>query len=85
MEAPRLGVESGAAAASLHHSLRHAGSKPRLRPTPQLTASQIFNPLSEARDGTASLWLLVRFITTEPQQELLHLFLVGIFTLIPYA
>ena len=28
----------GAAAASLCHSHSHAGSKPRLRPTPQLTA-----------------------------------------------
>ena len=27
----------GAVATSLHHSHSHAGSKPRLRPTPQLT------------------------------------------------
>ena len=30
----------GAAAASLHHSHRNTGSKPCLRPTPQLTATQ---------------------------------------------
>ena len=29
----------GAAAANLHHSHSHAGSKPHLRPTPQLTAT----------------------------------------------
>ena len=33
---------------------------------------RILNPLSEARDGTTSSWILVRFITTEPQRELLY-------------
>ena len=37
MEVPRLGVESGAVAAGLHHSHSHTRSKPRLQPTPQLT------------------------------------------------
>ena len=31
----------------------------------------ILNPLSRARDGTCILWILVGFITTEPQWELL--------------
>ena len=33
---------------------------------------QILNPPSEARDQTESSWILVRFITTEPQRELLN-------------
>ena len=37
-------------AASLHHS--HMGSEPRLQPTPQLTATPVLNPLSEAREQT---------------------------------
>ena len=42
----------GAAAASLYHSM---GSKPHLRPTPQLTATQDLNSLSKARDRTRVL------------------------------
>ena len=34
---------------------------------------RILNPLSKARDQTASSWILVWFITTEPQQELLEM------------
>ena len=45
----------GAVAPGLHHSHSNAGSKPCLLPTPQLTASQILNPLSEARDQTRVL------------------------------
>ena len=45
----------GAAAAGLHHSRCNVGSKPRLQPTPQLRATQVLNPLSEARDGTQVL------------------------------
>ena len=30
---------------------------------------QIPDPLGEARDGTTSSWILVRFITAEPQRE----------------
>ena len=48
MEVPRLGGQTGAAAARLRH--RNAESKPRLQPTPQLTATQNLNLLSEARD-----------------------------------
>ena len=53
-----------APAAGLHHSHNNTRYKPRLWPTPQL-------PVSQARgfEHTSS-WLLVRFITTEPQQEL---------------
>ena len=32
----------------------------------------LLNPLSEARVEPTSSWLLVVFITTEPQQELSH-------------
>ena len=39
MEVPRLGGQIGAAAASLHQSHSNAGSEPRLRSTPQLTAT----------------------------------------------
>ena len=42
----------GATATCLHHSHSNAGSKPHLRPTPQLMQRQILNPLSKARDGT---------------------------------
>ena len=49
----------GAAAARLCHShsrsRSNAGSEPRLRPSPQLTATRDPNPLSEARDGTRRL------------------------------
>ena len=70
-EVPSLGVETElqlpASATStatpdpshisdLHHSLRQ---------------QQILNPLSGARDRTASSWILVWFVTIEPQQELL--------------
>ena len=45
----------GAVAASLRQSHSNAGSKLHLRPTPQLTASQIPYPLSKARDQTQNL------------------------------
>ena len=45
----------GAAAASLYHSQSNMGSKPHLRPTPQLTATQDLNSLSKARDRTRVL------------------------------
>jgi len=44
-----------ATAASLHHSHSNVGSKPHLRPTPQLTAMQILNVMSEAGDLTCIL------------------------------
>ena len=45
----------GAIAAGLCHSHRNARSEPRLQPTPQLMATWILNPLSEARDPTHNL------------------------------
>ena len=39
MEVLRLGGLTGAVAAGLHHSHSNVGSEPRLRPTPQLTAT----------------------------------------------
>ena len=41
-----------ATAASLHHSHSNMGSKPGPQPMPQLTATQILNPLSKAKDRT---------------------------------
>ena len=60
----------GAVATGLHHSHSNARSKLNLRPTLQLTATPILNPLSEARDRTASSWILVRFVSAEPQREI---------------
>ena len=37
---------------------------------------QMLNPLNKARDQTHSSWILVRFVTTEPQWELLNLKLI---------
>ena len=45
----------GAVATGPHHSHSNVGSEPRLQPTPQLTATLIPNPLSEARDRTRNL------------------------------
>ena len=52
----------GTIAAGLHHSHSNVGSKPHLRPTPQLTAG--IKPVS--------LWMLVRFVSAEPWWELLR-------------
>ena len=51
MEIPRLGVLIKAVAAGLHHS----SQQPR-----------ILNSLSKARDPTASSWIRVGFVSTEP-------------------
>ena len=72
MEVPRGRI--GAVAASLCHS--NTRSK---RHTLQGVCSkhysswqhQILNPLSKTRDRTASSWILVRFVSTVPQWELL--------------
>ena len=62
----------GAVTAGLCHSHSHARSEPHLPPAPQLMATpDPFHPLREARDEPASSWILVRFVYTEPQQELL--------------
>ena len=57
MEVPRLGVESGAAAASLQHRHSNTGSLTH-RAGPGIQTSFSFS------------WMLVRFVTTEPQREL---------------
>ena len=74
MEVPRLGVESepqlpayttatATQDVSRVFDLHHSSGQRR-----------ILNPLSEARDGTASLWILVGFVTTEPWWELPKVF-----------
>ena len=63
--------QTGAPAASLHHSYSNAGSKLHLQPTPQLIATP--DPLAHwARPEIepASLWVLVGFTSAEPQPEL---------------
>ena len=55
----------GTAAASLHHSHNNAGSDLHL----SSRQCRILNPLREARDGTASSWTLVGFVTSESQGE----------------
>ena len=52
-----------AGAAGLHHSHSNMGSEPCLQPISQLTAMPDIKP--------ASSWIIVGFITTEPQWELL--------------
>ena len=74
MEVPRPGVEFGASATSLHHSHSNARSELLLQPTPQLTVT--LDP-HWVRPGIepASSWLLVKFVTTEPQWEFLFRYL----------
>ena len=70
MEVPRLGIESGlqlpaytaaTAARDLSHVCVLCHSSPQC---------QILKPLSEARIESTTSWLLVVFVTAEPQQEL---------------
>ena len=60
----------GAVGASLRHRHSHAGSEPRLWPTPQLRQRWILHPLSEAKDWTESSWILVGFTTAKLPREL---------------
>ena len=77
MEVPRLGVgRIRAAAACLYHSHINVGSKPRLRPTPQLMAMAIPNPLSEARIQPTSSWVTSQ-ISTKQQWEFISSVLKG--------
>ena len=62
---------TGAAAAALYHSHSHGGSEMCLQSTPQLMTMPDPPQLSGTRDRTLSLRTPVRFITTEPQWELL--------------
>ena len=61
----------GVAAAGLSHSHSNKGSQPHLRPTPQLNGNteSLTHWVGPGIEPTAS-WILVGFITTEPQQEL---------------
>ena len=59
-------VQIRAAASSLYHSHSNMRSKPRLRPTPQLTAMLDPQPTHWARPGIKPV---SGFVTTEPQQE----------------
>ena len=65
----------GAVAAGLHHRHSNAGAKLHLQPTPQLMATP----------DRASSWMLVRFISIEPRQELLFLFFFLLFRPTPAA
>ena len=65
----QAGALIGAVATGLRHSHSDTGAEPRLQPTPQ-QQRQILNPLSQARDRSATSWFLVGFISTEPRQEL---------------
>ena len=62
----------GAAAASLLCSHSNTVSKPWLWPTPQFTGNaRSLTHWTRSGMEPTSLWILVRFLTTEPQQELL--------------
>ena len=61
----------GAIAASIHHSHSNVGF--RATSATYTTAHNnagSFDPLSKARDWTCILWMLVRFISTEPLKEI---------------
>ena len=65
-----------AAAASLHHRHSKVGFKPRLQHTPQLTGNAGFLiHWARPRVEPTPSWILVRFVSTEPQQEIQELFL----------
>ena len=53
--ATAIATQDPSCACDLQHNLRHC---------------QILYPLSEARNGTTSSWIVVRFVTTEAQGEL---------------
>ena len=63
----------GAAADSLHHSHNNPISKPHLQPTPQQLTGNARSLTHWERPGikTASSWILLGFINTELQWELL--------------
>ena len=69
IEVPRLGGLIRAADTGLHHN--HA--MPDQSHVCDLHHSswqhQILNPQSEARDQTATSWILVRFVSTAPQRK----------------
>ena len=54
----------GAVTTGLYHSHSNTGSEPHLRPTPQLQAMPDPQPTEPA-----SSWILVGFVSSEPQWE----------------
>ena len=63
----------GAVAAGLHHSYSNARSKPQLQPTPRGNGNtESLTDWPRPRIDPASSWILVRFISTEPQWKLLY-------------
>ena len=69
MEVPRLGV--GTIAASLHHSHSNSRSEPPLQSTWQLSNARSLTHWMRPWIKPTSSWILVRFISTELQWELL--------------
>ena len=69
----QAGNPIGAVVTSLHHSHSKEGSKPHLRPTPQLTLGSAGSPTHLMRPGIelTSSGILVGFISPAPQWELL--------------
>ena len=57
-------------AAGLHQSHSNAGSVCVCSLHHNSWQRRVLNPLSKARDRTASSWMLVIFISAEPWQEL---------------
>ena len=68
----------GAVAASLNHSHSNTESNMHLQPTPQLMAINAGSLTYRARSVIEPAYssMLVRFISSEPQQDLLHVILV---------
>ena len=62
----------GAIPAGLHHSHTNEGSKPHVRPTPQLTAMPDTQPTEQGQGSNLRphVYQLLRFVTAEPQWEL---------------
>ena len=54
----------------LHHSHSNTGSEPRLRPTPQLTATPDPPPTKQGQGSNPTSRILVGLISAAPQQEL---------------
>ena len=73
MEVPRLGVQSELQLLVYTTGTNnHTRSEPRPQPIPQLTATPNLQPTERGQELNlhASSWILVGFITAEPQQEL---------------
>ena len=82
MEVPRLWGWIGAVATGLHHSHSNTRSKPRLR-TYTIARGNVRSLIHWVRLGIepASSWVLVRFVSTQPRQELLLQYFKWLFTI----